>query len=164
MKLDKFETADLAHQFGGQWCDCIQKVIGPITPTLLASYCIEKEYRQQHAPLRDEAGVRYGYFLKNKVETRTIQGEQIEKEYKLMAGFGEYTGRPFETLQSCLKAITNIAEFERRPPQAVAEDVLNADISLAPPVPEEETEQRGTSAMNQGARRHVQTTPNYPMG
>lgn len=163
MEMNRREIAELAHQFGGQWCDCIQKIIEPITPPMVAAYCVSKGYKQQHDPLRDEAGVRYGYFLKNKVETRTIQGEQIQKEFKLMAGFGEFTNRPYETLQSCLQAITAIAEFEDRSPQRVAEDILASDVTLAPAPPEEVISEEPSSPMSRGARRYVQNSTAYPI-
>lgn len=156
-QLSRHEIQTLSTQFGGEWCNCIQNVILDITPELLAAYCESKKYPEQHKVIRDESGVRYGYFLANKVESRTVQGETVEKQFKLMAGFGDYKLRPFETLQSCLKAIHAIAEFEDRSPQTVAEEVILADPQLAPTIPKDQNDERPNGPINAGAKRYIQT-------
>lgn len=157
LNLNKKEVRELSYQFGGSWCDCIHQVIEKITPALVAGYCVNKEFPEQHAPFRDETGVRYGYFLGKKTKQVVVDDKEVETQYRLVAGFGDYTNRAKETLQSCLTAICAIAEFERRPAQDVARDVIAADASMAPAAPEEILQERLGLPISEGARRYQQS-------
>lgn len=155
-KLSEREVYDLAAQFGGQWCSCIHQVVSRIRPVLVAAYCEMQEYKKQHPVIRDSSGVRYGYYLKDKTEVRSVDGREETKQFKLIAGFGDFNRRPYETLQSCLKAISAIAEFERRSPQEVANDVIDADEKQAPEIPDKEEDERGGPPISEGSKRYYQ--------
>lgn len=130
------DFSNLAEAFGGRWCDCIEKVIDQLTPERLAVYCMEKKYREFHKPTQDETGVRYGYYLRTVTELRTINEEEIRQDVNVVAGFGKFFHRDYETLEWTLKAIQKIADFEGRTAQKVAEDVVKCDEKKAPPVHE----------------------------
>lgn len=130
----------LELRYGGAWCDCITKVIQQITPKKLAAYCNNKGYREQHKPDLDEIGLRWGYYLYSVNEKMAVgEKDQIDIARAVCAAFGEFFHRDYESLQSCLSAIMVLAGFEKRSPQAVAEDVIACKEEDAP-MPEEKKE------------------------
>jgi hypothetical protein len=128
------DLSGICRVYGGEWCDCIDRVIEKLTPRKLAAYCIAKKYPDFPKPTADELGTRYGYLLRTVRQLVNIPGEKegVEKNVNIVAAFGEFTHRPLETIQSVLNAIQRIAAHEGRSAQAVALDCLAADESVVP--------------------------------
>ncbi len=152
---DPFDLKPLQQSFGGSWCDCIKKVFDGITPRKVAAYCIAMEYRPFHEPVADDIGVRYGYFLKTVKELTTVGKDEVEREKNIVASFGEFYHRSYETRHSALQAIVKIADFEGRTPHQVALDVVEADESTVPEAKAQKEEPRRAPAP--GTRRYEQT-------
>lgn len=133
MKPQIFDKRQLLSDYGGIWCNCIDKIVDEITPMKIAGYCIAKGYKPHHPPQQDEYAIRYGYYLTTEVElVQNGDGTEIERPRKIVAIFGEFEHRPYETLKSCLEAILALSYFEKRVAQQVAEDIIKADESLVP--------------------------------
>lgn len=123
-----FNMRAVARHFGGEWCYCIDEVIQGVTPKKVAAYCIGKQYKPYPEPVEDELGIRYSYLLGKFTE----EENEVLTERSLTASFGDFSHRPLETIQSCMKAIASIGIKEKRSPQDVAHDVVKADEAIVP--------------------------------
>ena len=155
----KFDLSALAQHFGGDWCDCIDKVLYQLTPKKLAVYCMKKGYSAYPKPIEEDGvGVRYSYFLEKVKEKKAVGDKEenvIIQERSVVAAFGDFHLRPYETTQSILQAIGNIAIFEERPAQKVAEDVVTMDEGEMPSFESDKAE-KVARIFNPGHKRYVQ--------
>lgn len=160
MEQQPYDKEQVALAYGGDWCDCIEKVIDGLSPKKLAVYCIEKGYRPFHEPKEDDLGVRYGYYLTTVKIEKTVgdkEEDRIVTDKSIVAGFGDFNHRPLETIQSVLRAIKTISQHERRTPQMISHDVVKCDEKKAPAIRQAKADIPDAMAQP-GTRRYMQTS------
>lgn len=112
-------------KFGAGWCSCMSTALEQLTPQLLSAYCQRQRYKPYPAPIFDkvDGSTRYQYLVAEK--------EYIDKGQRkvalIVAGFGDFPGHAYSTMDTCLTAVLKIASATGKTPDLIAAEILKGE-------------------------------------
>lgn len=126
-QLSEKDKIALTRRHGAGWCSCVMDSVSKLTPAKLGEYCERKGFKPFPAPIYEQLddSTRYQYLVDEVYQP--IKDSDQHTKVPIVAKFGNFPAFPFNTMNSCLEAITTIAQVLKVTPKSIVEEIVGGE-------------------------------------